>query len=116
MTKLLAKMTMGSYVETRSSKSKVMHNFFQWTNDYKKVFQNLKQVFMTLPVLVYYDFELEIWIKIDFSDFVMVGMLLQIHNRVLRLITYFSKKLTLAECNYIIYNKNFLAIVKSFKM
>ena len=41
-------------------------------------------------------------------------MLLQIYDRVLKLITYFSKKLTSAECSYIIYNEKLLAIIKSF--
>ena len=46
----------------------------------------------------------------------MAGVLLQMHNRVLRSITYFSQKLTLAECNYMIYNKKLFAIVKSFEI
>ena len=31
-------------------------------------------------------------------------------------VAYFSKKLTPAECNYMIYDKKLLAIVKSFEM
>ena len=46
----------------------------------------------------------------------MAGVLLLMHNGVLRLVAYFSKKLTLAEYNYIIYNKKLLAIVKSFEI
>ena len=38
------------------------------------------------------------------------------HDGVLRPVAYFSKKLTPAECNYMIYDKKLLAIVKSFKM
>ena len=38
------------------------------------------------------------------------------NNRVLKPIAYFSKKLILAEYNYIIYNKKLLAIVKNLEM
>ena len=71
---------------------------------------------MTALILAHYNPELETWIKTDFSDFIITGVLLQMHNRVLKLVAYFSKKLTLAECNYIIYNKELLAIVKSFEI
>ena len=36
-----------SHIITKLSKSKVKYNFFQWTKNSKKVFQDLKQVFMT---------------------------------------------------------------------
>ena len=38
------------------------------------------------------------------------------HNRELRPVAYFSKKLTLAECNYMIYDKKLLIMVKNFEM
>ena len=37
------------------------------------------------------------------------------HNSVLRPVAFFSKKMSPAECNYMIYDKELLAIVKSFK-
>ena len=37
------------------------------------------------------------------------------HNSVLRPVAFFLKKMSLAECNYMIYDKELLAIVKSFK-
>ena len=71
---------------------------------------------MTAPVLPHYNPKLETGIKTNSSDFIMINVLLQMHNGMLRLVAYFSKKLTPAECNYMIYNKKLLAIVKSFKM
>ena len=71
---------------------------------------------MTALILAHYNFELEIWIKTNSSNFIIAGMLSQIHDEMLRPVAYFSKKLTPAECNYIIYNNQLLAIVKSFKM
>ena len=53
MTKLLTKMIKDNHVTTRSGKSKIKHNFFQWTEDCKKVFQDLKQTFITASVLAY---------------------------------------------------------------
>ena len=38
------------------------------------------------------------------------------HNGVLRLVAFFLKKMSPAECNYVIYNKELLAIVKRFEM
>ena len=45
----------------------------------------------------------------------VAGVLLQMHGEVLKPVAYFSKKMTLAECNYMIYDKELLAIMKSFK-
>ena len=53
--------------------------------------------------------------KTDFSNFVTASVLSQMHNGVLRPVAFFSKKMSPAECNYIIYNKELLAIVKSFE-
>ena len=51
----------------------------------------------------------------DASDFVVVEVLSQMHGKVLKPIAYFLKKMTPAECNYMIYDKELLAIVKSFE-
>ena len=52
--------------------------------------------------------------KTDASDFVVSGVLSQMHDNVLKPVVYFSKKMTPAECNYEIYDKKLLAIVESF--
>ena len=75
----------------------------------------MKHAFTTAPVLAYYHLSLETWVETDASDFVVAGVLSQKHGEVLRPVTYFSKKMTLAECNYMIYDKKLLAIVKSFE-
>ena len=116
MTKSLTEIIKSNYVTTKSGKNKVKYNPFQWIEDCEKTFQDLKQAFMTASVLAHYNPKLETWIKTDSSNFVTAGVLLQMHNGVLRLVAYFSKKLTSVECNYMIYNKKLLAIVKSFKI
>ena len=66
-------------------------------------------------MLAHYNATLETWVETDSSDFVTVSVLLQMHNSVLRLVDFFLKKMSPAECNYMIYNKKLLVIVKSFK-
>ena len=58
-------------------------------------------------VLAHYDAMLEMWVETDSLDFVTAG--------VLRLVAFFLKKMSPAECNYMIYDKKLLAIVKSFE-
>ena len=67
-------------------------------------------------MLVHYDSLLETWVETNALDFVILEVLSQKHGKVLKLVAYFSKKMTPAECNYIIYNKELLNIVKSFKI
>ena len=45
----------------------------------------------------------------------VAGVLSQKHGEELKPVAYFSKKTTPAECNYMIYDKKLLAIVKSFE-
>ena len=55
-------------------------------------------------------------IKTDASDYVSEEILSQYdENDVLHLITYFFKKHSSAECNYEIYNKELMAIVRTFE-
>ena len=49
--------------------------------------------------------------KTDASDFVTARVLSQMHDDMLRPVAYFSKKMTPAECNYMIYDKEFFAII-----
>jgi len=55
-------------------------------------------------------------VKTDILDFVLGVYLLQKHiDRVWYLVVYYSRKLTLLELNYNIYNKELLDIVAVFK-
>ena len=67
-------------------------------------------------VLAHYNTKIETWVETDSSDFVIASVLSQMHNSVLRPVAFFLKKMSPAECNYMIYDKKLLAIVKSFKM
>ena len=54
-------------------------------------------------------------VKIDASDFILGVYLVQKHLDEWHLVTYYSRKMTLLELNYNIYNKELLGIVAVLK-
>ena len=55
-------------------------------------------------------------IKVNLSNYITRGILSQYNKEgVLYPVAYFLKQLSPAECNYKIYNKELLAIIKYFK-
>ena len=66
-------------------------------------------------MLTHYDLKLAMWVKTNASNFMVARVLLQMYDKVLKPVVYFSKKMTLAEYNYMIYDKKLLTIVKSFE-
>jgi hypothetical protein len=66
-------------------------------------------------VLAYFNPNKETWVETDTSDFVTAGVLSQIVDGVLRPVAFFSKKMGPVETNYMIYDKELLAIVRAFK-
>ena len=113
--KPLNELTKGTQYTTKISTKKVRYDAFVWSKGCQQVFEDLKRAFTTAPVLAHYDSKLEMWVETNASNFVVAGVLSQMHGEVLKPVAYFSKKMTLAECNYMIYNKELLAIVKSFE-
>ena len=56
------------------------------------------------------------YIETDSFDYVTIGVLSQIgDDGELHSVAFYSRKIILAECNYKIYDKELLAIIKSFK-
>lgn len=100
---------------TKSGNKKVKYDAFEqiWARD--KAFKNLKCVFTTVLVLAHYDLSIKTWVKTNALDFITAKVLSQMHGEVLKPVAYFSKKITLVECNYIICDKKLLAVVKSFE-
>ena len=65
---------------------------------------------------MHYDPDRKIIVETDTSDFVSEGILSQYDNEgVLRPVAYFSKKHNSAECNYEIYDKELMTIVRAFE-
>jgi len=68
------------------------------------------------PILRHFDPDRPIVVEIDASDFVSGGLLsLTDEEDVIHPVAYFSKKQSPTECNYEIYNKELLAIVRDFE-
>jgi hypothetical protein len=66
-------------------------------------------------ILQHYSEELKTRIETDASDGVVAGVLSQKHKEHWLSVTFFFKTINLAECNYQIYDKEMLAIVKSLE-
>ena len=89
---------------------------FEWTTECQSAFDALKKAFTSDVILRHYNSDLKIIVETDTSDYVSEGILSQYDkNDVLYPIAYFFKKHNSAECNYEIYNKELIAIIRVFK-
>lgn len=89
---------------------------FQWDERCQGAFDKLKQAFTSAPILAPFDWEKEIILETDASDYVSAGVLSQYNEEgILRPVAYFSKKHSTTECNYEIYDKELLAIIDALK-
>jgi len=89
---------------------------FNWTQKCQFAFDRLKQMFITVSILMHYNSNLLVTVKIDVFDYVVIEVMSQRDdNEQLRSVTYFSFKMLLAECNYEIYDKKLLAIIRAFE-
>jgi hypothetical protein len=86
---------------------------FYWFENCQIAFEQLKKRVIEALVLSYFSFELETFLKSDSSDYVSVEILSQKESDdLIKSVTYFSKILSSAECNYEIYDKELLAIIR----
>ncbi|KAH0610200.1 uncharacterized protein H6S33_011727 [Morchella sextelata] len=89
---------------------------FEWTDEREEAFQTLKKMFTTAPILAHFNPDRKIVIETDASDYVSAGILSQRDNEgILHPVAFFSKKHSPAECNYEIYDKELLAIIRCFE-
>ena len=73
-------------------------------------------MFITVSILMHYNSNLFVTVKIDAFDYVVIEVMSQRDdNEQLRSVTYFSFKMLFAECNYEIYDKELLAIIRAFE-
>jgi hypothetical protein len=81
-----------------------------------EAFERLKKAFTIAPVLAHFDPSLETWLETDASDTVTAAVLSQVQtDGVLKPVAFISKKMSPAECNYAIYDKELMAIVRAFE-
>ena len=85
---------------------------FQWTENEQFAFEELKRKFAEKPILATFDLEKPITLETDASDYVIGACILQPDDQGrLHPIAYYSRKLSEAEKNYDIHDKELLAIV-----
>ena len=69
-----------------------------------------------VSIFAHYKQDLKTIIKTDSSDYVSSGVFFQLGNdRLLYLVAFFFKNPNLVECNYKIYNKELLTIIRCFE-
>ena len=79
-------------------------------------FLALKKAFTTAPILAHFDPDSETWLETDASDYVVAAVLSQRGgDGALHPVAFLSKKMSPQECNYEIYDKELLAIVRAFE-
>jgi hypothetical protein len=79
-------------------------------------FEALKEAVLSALILAHFDHSKESFVEVDSSDYVQGGVLSQKgDDGLLHLVAFFSRKLSPAECNYEIYDKELLAIVEAFE-
>ncbi|KAH0607596.1 uncharacterized protein H6S33_002630 [Morchella sextelata] len=89
---------------------------FEWTDGREEAFQTLKKMFTTAPILAHFDPDRRIVVETDASDYVSAGILSQRDDEgILHPVAFFSKKHSPVECNYEIYDKELLAIIRCFE-
>jgi len=89
---------------------------FVWGPEQQAAFDLLKKAFTSAPILRHFDYDWEIIVETDTSDYVSAGILSQHDDDdVLHPVAFYSKKQSPAECNYEIYDKELMAIIWAFE-
>jgi predicted aspartyl protease len=89
---------------------------FRWNDDCQDAFDTLKERFITAPILAHFDPERETVVEADASGYATGGVLLQRGaDGALQPCAYLSQRLSPAETNYEIHDKELLAIVRAMR-
>ncbi len=90
--------------------------FFIWFQKCQIAFNILKKVFTFKIILHHYNSDHKIVIEIDALNYVFENILFQYdENEIFHSVAYFSKKHNSFQCNYKIYDKEFMIIVYAFE-
>jgi predicted aspartyl protease len=86
---------------------------YEWTEQCEQAFQRLKAMFTEGPILVQFNPDADTIVETDSSGWCIGGTLLQLQpSGMFHPCGFYSKKNSPAECNYEIYDKEMLAIVR----
>jgi len=89
---------------------------FNWETKQQESFDGLKTSCTMAPILRQFDHDRDIVVKTDASDIVSATVLSQYNDEgTLHPVAFFSKKHSPAECNYEIYDKELMPIVRAFE-
>jgi hypothetical protein len=89
---------------------------FVWKEEHQKAFDDLKDTFTSAPVLARVNLDRDVIVETDASDYVSAGVLSEYDdNGILHPVAYFSKKHSPVECDYEIYDKEPMAIIRAFE-
>ena len=87
-----------------------------WGPEQQLAFETMVTAFTTAPALRHFDHGREVINETDGSDYVSAGVWSQRDDEgILHPVAYYSKKHSLAECNYDIYDKELMAIIKALE-
>ena len=86
---------------------------FEWTDSCQEAFQTMKDTVTSAPILTHFNRTKEAILETNSLDY-MNGRVLSKYNNdgVLHPVAFYSKNMTPAECNYYIYDKELLAIIR----
>jgi hypothetical protein len=113
--KALTTLTQDEQYLIKNEKRKNRYKKFIWTEKCQKAFLNLKAIFVVASILTHFDVSLDTWLETNVSNHVIAEIMSQMHDDMLRSVAYFFKKMNSIECNYMIYDKELLAIIKKFE-
>ncbi len=89
---------------------------FYWSQNCQIAFEQLKKRVIESSILSYFSSELETFLESNSFDYVSIEILSQKENDDhIKSVIYFSKTLSFAECNYEIYDKELLTIIRCFE-
>ncbi len=91
-------------------------HFFEWTEICQMIFEELKQQMMTVFVLKHFNLIRKAILKTNFLNYVNDEVLSQYDDEdILHSVIFYNKNMILAECNYEIYDKELLIIIRCLK-
>ena len=86
---------------------------FEWTTEIEEIFNLFKKTITKTFILRHYDRIKQIILKIDFSNYVNARVLSQYDDEeVLHLVVFYNRNMISVECNYEIYDKKLLMIIR----
>jgi len=89
---------------------------FEWDHACQTIFDHMKKRMTEASILRHFDQNRKTILETDSFDYVNDDILSQYDDEeTLHSMIYYSKNLSLAECNYEIYDKKLLAIIRAFK-